>query len=207
MIQSPKTFNDFHQLAKLHKEGLGHLEYFLSRSSAKFIQFFYETISKYDSTILLIDKDENDLVLGYIFSSGDKNNYLKRFFKENSGKILSYFSAYLPTIRAILRRMRRTKNINYDQELLYMAVHPDCRGKRIGTGLLIEVQNKLAEKYNECYLQVHGQNKKAHALYETLGFTDIHKYHIGTIEKIVMWKKLNNGKASISNPKKTEVQY
>jgi|GEM_PF-3565906 ribosomal protein S18 acetylase RimI-like enzyme len=201
MIQTPKTEEDFRQLAKLHKDGLGHLEYFLSRSSLKFIQFFYETISRYDSTILLIDKDESGLVLGYIFSSGDKNNYLKRFFKENAGKILLYFSAYVPTIRAIFRRFRRTKNINYNQELLYMAVHPDYRSQKIGTGLLIEVQNKLAEKYDECFLQVHGQNTKAHALYEILGFTDIHRYHIGTVEKIVMWKKLVNNTPVASGKK------
>ncbi|MFO7445621.1 MAG: GNAT family N-acetyltransferase [Ignavibacteriaceae bacterium] len=199
MIQLPETSDDFRQIARLHKEGLGHLEYYLSNSSIDFIQFFYETVSKFDSTVILVYKNRNGVILGFIFSSGDKNKYLNRFYKENVIKILMHVSSYIPTIRAVFRRLRREKNIDYDQELLYMAVHPEHRSKGIGTLLLVEVQNKLAEKYDKCFLQVHARNKKAHALYQSLGFTDKHRYHIGHIEKIVMWKKLS--RHSKINPK------
>lgn len=190
MIQKPTANSDFRQIAVLHKESLSSIEYFLSKASVDFIEFFYKTVNKYDSTIILIDKNEEGIIMGYILSTDDRKEMLNRFLKENALKLLSFPSSYYPTVYAIIRRLKQPKTIDYRQEILYIATNPEFRGKGIVSGLLSELERLLSSKLKECYLQVHAHNTRAHSLYKKMGFLDVFRYYVGKHEKIIMKKQL-----------------
>lgn len=190
MIQKPTTDSDFKQIAVLHKESLSSIEYFLSKASTEFIEFFYKTVNKYSSTLILVDKNDEGTVMGYVLSTDDRKEMLSRFLKENALRLLSFPSSYYPTLYAVIRRIRQEKTIDYRQEILYIATHPDFRGRGIVSGLLSELERVLSTRLKECYLQVHAINTGAHTLYQKLGFLDVFRYHAGKHEKIIMKKQL-----------------
>jgi ribosomal protein S18 acetylase RimI-like enzyme len=190
MIQKPATTSDFRQISVLHKESLSSIEYFLSKASTKFIEFFYKTVNEYNTTIILIDKNEEGTVMGYVLSTDDRKEMLNRFFKENFLKLLFFPSSYYPAVYAIIRRLKQPRTIDYRQEILYIASGPEFRGRGIVSGLLSELERILATRLKECYLQVHAHNTRAHSLYQKLGFLDVFRYYAGKNEKIIMKKQL-----------------
>jgi ribosomal protein S18 acetylase RimI-like enzyme len=190
MIQKATTNSDFHQIAVMHKESLGSIEFFLSKTSLKFITCFYAAVSKYSTTLLLANKNEEGIVMGFLLSTEDRKNLLVRFFKENLYKVLLSPSAYYPIIYAVIRRLKQPQTIEYRQEILYIASRPEFRGRGVVSGLISEVERILATKLKECYLQVHAENTRAYSLYKKLGFLDVLKYKTGKNEKIIMRKEL-----------------
>ena len=61
-----------------------------------------------------------------------------------------------------------------ETDMMNVAVHPDCRGQGIATGLIVGLVGALKERGSRCLtLEVRSSNAPAIALYEKLGFHQV----------------------------------
>lgn len=182
---------DFSKIASIHKYNLGHTG-FISDCSIKFISLFYGEISNYNSTILIIDKDNNLNVKGFIFCTTNKEEYYQRFFLENLFHIILYPSVYYPFIKAFFRKKKiHDKFKPYHNELVHIATDSKCQGQGVGQKMIKKAEQELISRgVYEYYLQVFSDNDKAIRLYKFLNFEIVQNILVNGKEKYLMRKEL-----------------
>lgn len=80
-------------------------------------------------------------------------------------------------------------------EIKRMYVHPDFRGRRIGAGILKELEQWAAElNYSECVLETGKVNPEALHLYQREGYSIIPNYgqYEGVENSVCMKKRIGN---------------
>ncbi len=181
--------NDFNEIARIHKKELKDSG-FLGQCSIKFISFFYEKVSIYNSSIILVEKNNKGKVIGFCFFSKNINEYYKRFFKQNFFIIPFYKSIYIPLIFYFKREKKRIANI-HRVELVQIAVNSKYQGRGIAKELIKRGERELLkEGIFEYYLQVYNFNKNALRLYKKIGFNIIEKFEVNNKMKYLMKKSL-----------------
>ena len=184
------SHEDILQIAKIHKKELKNSG-FLGQCSIKFISFFYEKVSIYDSSIILVKKNNQGKVIGFCFFSKNINKYYKKFFKRNLLRTVFYISIYIPFIRSYFRIKNLKRSHNHKIELVQIAVDSKCQGRGIATELIKRGERELLkEGIFEYYLQVYNFNKKALRLYKKIGFDIIEKFEVNNKMKYLMKKSL-----------------
>lgn len=190
MLEKPRIPEDFLDLAVIHKNELKNGG-FVSRCGINFIKFFYEKISKYDSSVLLIDKYENGKVAGFIFCTTDHNEFYTRFLKENFFAVFRFRNLFFSLIRTAFKKIFSPPLPDYNAELVNVAVRSDDQGKGIAK-LLIDEAEKILKKSRvyEYYLQVFEDNTNAVNLYNKIGFHIAKKIKIKDRQKLIMKKNI-----------------
>jgi len=181
--------NDFNEIATIHKSNLKNSG-FLGQCSIKFISFFYEKVSIYKSSIMLVEKNNQGKVIGFCFFSEKIDEYYKKFFFQNFLEIIFYTSIYFPLTSHFRRKKKLTKHI-HKVELVQIAVDSRYQGKRIGAELIKKGENILLKKgISQYYLQVFAENNIAIKLYQKIGFYIIGEFEVNNREKYLMKKSL-----------------
>jgi len=145
MISIPSTDNDFLEIAKIHKAELRN-KGFISKCSLRFIVFFYRQISLYQNSILLVEKAENGIVLGFIFCSEDKNKYKKEFYSKIIFNLFVYPEIIYPLFIELFSK--KIKFMHYEAELVQVAVSSRYQGKGIGALLMREAEKEFQNRNN-----------------------------------------------------------
>ena len=190
MIVIPKTPEDFHSIALIHKNELKDGG-FVSENSVNFIKLFYEKIAKYDETILFINKDESSRVTGFIFCAFDHRIFYKKFLKENFFVIFRFGKLFFSLVKTSFRKIFSEHFGVYKSELVNVAVDSDFHGKGIGKILIAAAEEKLDSKNVSVYfLQVFEDNISAVNLYKNIGFEIVDSLNIKGRKKLLMKKRL-----------------
>lgn len=182
---------DFSKIARIHKCNLEHSG-FLSECSLRFISLFYKKIDSYDSTILLIDKDNDRNVKGFTFCTTNKEEYYQRFFIENLVHVIRYPSVYYPFIKALYQKKNRKEKFKpYLSELVHIAIDSKWHGQGVGQALIKKAEEEFISRGTyEYYLQVFSDNVKAIRLYKFLNFNIVQNILVNGREKYLMRKEL-----------------
>lgn len=181
------------QVAGIHKSELRDTD-FLSKCSVRFLCLFYEKVLQYESTIFFTEVDVSNEVKGFIFCTTDTHEYCRRFIRENSVRIISYPSVYLPLSKVLLQRIKKMflgnqETFDYNSEVVYMAVKRSCQRHGVGRKLIKIAEDEfLKRKINKYYLQVYSDNAQGIAFYKSLGFDVVANIESGNRKKYVMCK-------------------
>jgi ribosomal protein S18 acetylase RimI-like enzyme len=190
MISIPESNDDFLSIAIIHKNELldgG----FVSECSVNFIKLFYEKINKYGSSVLLIDKNENEKVAGFIFCSVYHNEFYKKFLRENIFVIFKFRNLFLSLIKTVFRKMFSSHFQEYKSELVNIAVDSNFQGTGVGKKLIEDAEKKLSSKNVSVYfLQVFEDNASAVKLYKNIGFETVDSLAIKGRKKLLMKRKI-----------------
>lgn len=190
-MEIPKTKDDFIQIASIHKRELNNTG-FLSECSINFLATFYEEISKYDSTLLFVERSETGLIKGFIFCSTEGDRYYRRFFVKNIFMLIPYVSFIYPFVKSAYKRfITKKKYPYYRNELVQLAVDGQWHGKGIGKKLIKLVEMEFRKRgVSEYYLQVSSNNNSGINLYESIGFEIETSFEVRNKRKYLMKKVL-----------------
>lgn len=191
MISSALNAHDYVDIARIHKSGLPGRG-FLSECGEDFIAYFYESISRFASSILLVWRDADSArVHGFLFCTMNKDAYYPRFFREHWREIGRHPSVYLPLARALFRRLVRREVLDYKTDLVQIAVDPTHQREGIGKTLMRSLFSTLAEKnVTQVYLQVHESNSAAITFYEALAFEIDRRFGRPRNRQLLMRKRI-----------------
>jgi len=192
MIEVNKaTIKDVKNITNLHKKGIP--SGFLSQQPDFLLVALYKYII--DNDILMVVRDGDGLVAGFVSATLTTESLYRRFFLRNIKVLVNYLSAQIFSYKTLKKafetmfapkktKINETKDIS--AELLSIVVKPSSRSKGLGTLLINSLEKELRLKGVSAYKVVVGSKLESNNFYQRNGFVMYNEIqlHQGVISNI-----------------------